>query len=851
MPLAPGTIFGPYQIVAPLGAGGMGEVYRARDARLGRDVALKVLPPEFARDPAFRQRFAQEARAVAALNHPNIVAMYDVGEQGDIAYMVTELVDGEPLRPSGFGLRKTVEIAVQIANGLAAAHAAGVVHRDLKPNNILVTRDGRAKILDFGLARFKPAHPAGDAATEILTEPGMVMGTIGYMSPEQVKGELTDYRSDIFSFGLLLHELLAGKRPFQGDSAVETMTAILKQDPPELPESVPPTVREIVGHCLEKEAANRFQSAKDLSFALAHSGVPSGKSAALAPPPKRWRRILLPIAAVAILALGVLLSHVFWRVPAATAWTGVMLGGPGVAYTPRPSPDGHLVAFVGNDPDDVMQVWVMKPGNRVMLSHNRERGAVQTCSWSADGSHIYYDRWYDQPKGVFSIPALGGDEQLVLEDAMMPEALPDGSLLLVKINAEQRYQVFRYWPDTGKTQAYAIEVSTLNSAYSAVRAGPAGRLALVLGTAMGTGAAAGVHQYVIDLASGNMSQLPEETPGQFSSSLSGAAFTRDGKYALTVSLRGSAYRVAAVPLEGRGPARTLLTLTQAVYSLDTGPDGSIYLDQNDRPKNLVRFAPAGGKADRIATVSSEMGDDSFAVLPDGRAVWMEQSGGRHRLILVEPGKDPVPLVNTTEETAWPMTAAGPGEVAFMLGRQRQIIAVAAVSNNRITHQIPFDKGQVSAMAASPDGKTIYCAAAGTVWAVPVSGEAPRKIRGGDSVTVDAATQSLVVQVLDPPNTRLVRIPLGGGPEQQIAGSFHLGLGIDPGSIRDGKLVAPMASPYWYDPPGMFDLATGESTRIPLDYAGDFHHIAWTPDGTIMAVAAGWRGTLWKFTAEGK
>ena len=203
MPLPTGAILGPYRILGPLGAGGMGEVYRARDTRLGRDVALKTLPPEYATDPAFRQRFAQEARAVAALNHPNIVAMYDVGTQGDVAYMVTELVEGEPLRAAGMTPRKTLDLAVQIASGLAAAHQAGVVHRDLKPSNILVARDGRAKILDFGLAKFQQAQAAAAAAGEVLTEPGMVMGTIGYMSPEQVKGSVADHRSDIFSFGVI------------------------------------------------------------------------------------------------------------------------------------------------------------------------------------------------------------------------------------------------------------------------------------------------------------------------------------------------------------------------------------------------------------------------------------------------------------------------------------------------------------------------------------------------------------------------------------------------------------------------------------------------------------------------
>jgi serine/threonine protein kinase len=245
----------------------MGEVYRARDTRLGRDVALKILPPEVAQDASRRARFEQEARAVAALNHPNIVAVFDVGD----GYMVTELVEGEPLQATDSGLRKTLDIAAQIASGLAAAHAAGIVHRDLKPDNVLVTKDGRAKILDFGLARIRQRAAAASGQTEtetVKTEPGTVMGTVGYMSPEQVRGLEADHRTDIFSFGVMLHELLAGRRPFQGETSVETMAAILKNEAPDLAESVPTTVRAIVEHCLEKEPADRFQSAKDLGFAL-------------------------------------------------------------------------------------------------------------------------------------------------------------------------------------------------------------------------------------------------------------------------------------------------------------------------------------------------------------------------------------------------------------------------------------------------------------------------------------------------------------------------------------------------------------------------------------------------------
>src|SRR5215467_14598039 len=222
--LTSGSKIGPYEILAPIAAGGMGEVYRARDTRLGRDVALKILPAEVAGDPIAKQRFEQEARAVAALNHPNIVAIYDVGE----GYIVTELVDGRPLGGTKLGLRKVVELAVQIASGLAAAHDAGIVHRDLKPGNILLTRDGRPKILDFGLAKVLAAPGAMDADATMRTEPGTVMGTPGYMSPEQVRGFLADHRSDIFSFGVILYELLSGRRAFRRETMAETMTAILK-----------------------------------------------------------------------------------------------------------------------------------------------------------------------------------------------------------------------------------------------------------------------------------------------------------------------------------------------------------------------------------------------------------------------------------------------------------------------------------------------------------------------------------------------------------------------------------------------------------------------------------------------
>ena len=296
MPLTSGTRLGAYEIVAPLGAGGMGEVYRARDPKLNRDVAIKILPETLFADAVALARFEREAQAVAALSHPNILAIFDFGRQGETAYAVMELLEGETLRArlehGALPARKAAELATQIAEGLAAAHEKGIVHRDLKPENIFVTHEGRAKILDFGVA--KRAGAAGDSGASLETSlahtgSGTVLGTVGYMSPEQVRGEAVDPRSDIFAFGVVLYEMLTGRRAFQGATPADTMSAILKEDPPELTTAASgvgpsPALQRIVQHCLEKKPGERFQSARDVAFALgALSGSSSGSGAAAAP----------------------------------------------------------------------------------------------------------------------------------------------------------------------------------------------------------------------------------------------------------------------------------------------------------------------------------------------------------------------------------------------------------------------------------------------------------------------------------------------------------------------------------------------------------------------------------------
>jgi eukaryotic-like serine/threonine-protein kinase len=315
MPLTAGARLGPYDIVSLIGAGGMGEVYRARDTRLARDVALKVLPESFSADADRLRRFEQEACAAGALNHPNVLVVHEFGSHGGAPFLVSELLEGATLREHLSGpplpLRKVIDYALQITAGLAAAHERGIVHRDLKPENLFVTRDGRVKILDFGLAKLvEPPDTAEAAFTRAAnTNPGVVVGTAGYMSPEQVRGERIDHRSDIFSFGSVLYEMLCGTRPFNCDSSVETLHAILKDDPPDLAATgnVPPALDRIVRHCLEKDADQRFQSARDVAFTL--GGIAS-LSTAIAPAipitkPHRMRAPLLWIlVALALAAAG-------------------------------------------------------------------------------------------------------------------------------------------------------------------------------------------------------------------------------------------------------------------------------------------------------------------------------------------------------------------------------------------------------------------------------------------------------------------------------------------------------------------------------------------------------------------
>ncbi len=450
MPLEPATRLGPFEIIGHLGTGGMGEVYRAKDTRLGRDVALKILPPDVANDPARRARFEQEARAVAALNHPNIVGLYDIGSAQDVSFIVTELVPGETLgailAKGTLPLKKLLDLAAQIADGMASAHGAGITHRDLKPANVMVTGDGRVKILDFGLAKQAKVEADKEGTVTLhRSEAGMIVGTVNYMSPEQAAGKPVDNRSDQFSFGLILYEMVTGKRAFERASSVQTMSAILEDDPPKIEREVPLPLRWVIDRCLAKEPGDRYESTRDLYRDLRslreHLAEASNTSAltVVAPPPRRRKFLprLLWFAAGAVVALA-----------------GALLLGTGKSKTARSdfhftpfsfAPGGQTNAVWSPDGKSVAYSSRMAPGARYEI-YIRRLDSPAPVQLTKDGLGAVPMAWTPavrilfssgrKPAGVWSISTVGGEPESVLavSDAKDVTASPDGSAVAVLRN---------------------------------------------------------------------------------------------------------------------------------------------------------------------------------------------------------------------------------------------------------------------------------------------------------------------------------------------------------------------------------------------------------------------------------
>ena len=440
MSLVGGTKLGPYELVAPIGAGGMGEVWKAKDPRLSRDVAVKVLPASFAADADRLRRLEQEARTAGQLNHPNILTVFDVGSVGGTPYVVSELLEGETLgqalaagRPA---TRKALDWSVQMARGLAAAHEKGIVHRDLKPENVFVTRDGRIKILDFGLAKLTESGANGSGSNLPTaakgTEPGMVLGTVGYMAPEQVRGRPADARSDLFSFGAILYEMLSGHRAFRGDSAADVLSAILREEPAEISQTnqaVSPGLDRVVRRCLEKAPEQRFQSAGDLAFALESLSTDSAARPAMPGiTPSRFakRRALVLATAAALLLAGYLAGRVGRRPAQAPNLLFERLSSePGIERSPALSADGETVAYVkpvlGRRHILVQRVGSDKPIDLSADSPASDRDPA----FSPDGSLIAFQSERDGG-GLFVMGPLGESVRRVTDDGFGPDFTPDG-----------------------------------------------------------------------------------------------------------------------------------------------------------------------------------------------------------------------------------------------------------------------------------------------------------------------------------------------------------------------------------------------------------------------------------------
>jgi len=480
--IAAGTRLGPYEILAPLGAGGMGEVYRARDTRVGREVAVKILPRDFAADPQRRRRFEQEARLAASLNHPNIVGLFDVGPDLDPPYIVSELVPGVSLRAvmnrGAIPLRKVLDLAGQMVEGLAAAHLAGVVHRDIKPENVMVTPEGRVKILDFGLARVQEGRGPDSSGSQTVTvgpetphptSPGMVVGTVAYMSPEQASGHKVDYRSDQFSLGLVLYEMLARRRAFEGKSTAQTMAAIIEDEAPPLPATVPTQVRWVVERCLAKDPPKRYASTQDLAHELRQLGehisdLTSSSSEALAAKQRRGSKFWIAAAFTMMLALLLLSLRALSRVDPPPCPNCKLANFSSVlkdSRNPSWSADGRSIAFLGNaEGESWAQLWVQgrDAATPVQLTRAPFRPYGNALSWAPDSRSIYCSGAVGSNWGIFRVPVAGGEPVLVQPDAQECSLSPDGkTLVMVARGAPRASEPWRLWyasPPTAPRRLY-------------------------------------------------------------------------------------------------------------------------------------------------------------------------------------------------------------------------------------------------------------------------------------------------------------------------------------------------------------------------------------------------------------
>ena len=585
-PCMTGQIIGHYRILEQIGSGGMGEVYRARDERLGRDVALKLIRPASSQNPDHLRRFEQEARAAAALSHPNILAIYDVGFEGTTPYIVSELLEGVTLRARlGDGpipIREATDYALQIVHGLVAAHERRIVHRDLKPENVFLTKDRRIKILDFGVAKLQaPPEESGSADSKTtVTKSGVVVGTVAYMSPEQLRAKPVDHRSDIFSFGAVLYEMLSGRRAFRGETEVDTMTAVLREEPPEADleqAAIPQAYKNVVKHCLEKEPDNRFQSAKDLAFALQTLSGQSTDSGILPAKPARRKNGVLPWAVAALLAAALLVfgGRQLLNAPHEPVYQRLTYE-LGTVYSARFAPDGHSIVYSAAWNGRPVQLF-STVGNSVLSQPlNLGNSSVLSISRGNDlavvlrGSH---NGQLETTNGMLATaPLAGGAAREVLSDVRWADWGPDGNLAVV------------HSTEGGSRLEYPIGNALYQDSgwLSHVRLSPQGNaIAFLHHPALWDDRGA---VWLFDLATGHTQALTPDWEHA-----DGIAWRPDGKEIwFTAAAQGNSSNLMAVTR--KGAVRTVLTLPGGLTLQDVSADGRVLATANSK-----RLAMATGK----------------------------------------------------------------------------------------------------------------------------------------------------------------------------------------------------------------------------------------------------------------
>ena len=745
--LTSGVRLGSYEILSPLGAGGMGEVYRAKDSKLKRDVAIKVLPQSLATDPEALARFEREALAVAALSHPNILSIFDFGTENGISYAVMELLEGETLRgkldAGPVSRKQAVDYALQIVGGLSAAHEKGIVHRDLKPENLFVARDGHLKILDFGLAKRTEQDRTDETSAPTaskLTEAGVVMGTMGYMSPEQVRGLPVDHRSDIFSFGTILYELLSGKKAFRRDTAADTMSAILKEEPPEVaaggtPPS--PALQRIVQHCLEKNPAERFQSARDLAFALESARGESGPGQSVRDASSGWRpsSLLIGAAGAGILLLSVGLLWALRRSPGQTSAVAIRL----VTYSghdtsPAVSPDGKTIAFT-SDRDGQPRIWLkqLKGGGEVAIT----AGPDDFPRFSPDGASILFVNSRDGSTSLHRLTLLGNDPHKVVEDAEQGDWSPDGKqIAFVRLRREQNKVLSALFLIDAAGGAERLLTRFEGELTGFPRWSPDGRHIILNTPAFIT---SGVLRklFLVDVKDGSFREIPPESLGM----LSAAAWVSSDEivYLQSESLTGGGTAVSAARAFRENihthQHQPLFWVGSTGTTLDILPNGRVIFDGMSGRQNLREYAMDGHGPPRWITHGT-INDRQPVFAPGGEwVVFSSNRSGNLDLWAISTRTGVVRSITDDPADDWdPGFSPDGGSLLWSSNRSGNLEVWASSPDGTGAHQVTHDGEDAQNPTQTRDGKWIVYSSANRkhpgLWKIHPDGSGAEQLAKG-------------------------------------------------------------------------------------------------------------------------